>query len=91
MPLRSLLGLKARRAERGAMDRVRDWARAALGAAPDTAIVVNEIVCHDPGCPGVETVILVMEPGRKTRAIKVPQALDDVTEAGIREACALTP
>ncbi len=72
--------------DRQAIGRVKDWARASLGAAADTAFSVNEIVCADPGCPGIETVILVMEPGSKTRAYKVPKALDDVTEQDITEA-----
>jgi hypothetical protein len=48
-----------------AVARVKDWARATLQAAPDTAFAVNEIACNDPACPGLETVILVMEPGKK--------------------------
>ncbi len=69
-----------------AVARIKQWAQVALGASEDTAFAVNEIACNDPGCPGVETVILVMEPGRKTRACKVLKALDDVTEQDVREA-----
>ncbi len=69
-----------------ALARIKAWTRAALDAADDTAFAVNEIACNDPGCPGVETVILVMQPGRRTRACKVQKALDDVTEQDVREA-----
>ncbi|HEV2558099.1 MAG TPA: hypothetical protein VGU45_05685 [Microvirga sp.] len=65
---------------------VKLWASAALQARDGTAFAVNEIACNDPGCPGVETVILVMEPGRRTRACKVLKALDEVTEQDVREA-----
>ena len=65
------------------IDRVKNLARAALQASPETAFAVNEIACNDPGCPGIETVILVMEPGRKTRALKVPKPLDEVMEQDI--------
>jgi hypothetical protein len=68
------------------IQQVKAWVREALQASDDTALAVNEIACNDPGCPGVETVILVMEPGRKTRACKVLKALDDVTEKDVREA-----
>ena len=68
---------------RQGIDRVKDLSRAALKAAPETAFAVNEIACNDPGCPGIETVILVMEPGRKTRALKVPKPLDEVMEQDI--------
>ena len=57
-----------------------------LEAPPDTPFAVNEIACTDPGCPGIETVILVMEPGRKTRAHKVAKPLDAVTEQDVRAA-----
>ena len=73
------------KADPEAIRRVKTWAGAAL-AAQSTAFAVNEIACNDPGCPGVETIILVMEPGRRTRACKVLKALDDVTEQDVREA-----
>ena len=69
-----------------AAERVKAWAAAAAGLTPDAVLAVNEIVCTDPSCPGVETVVLVMEPGRKTRACKVPKGLAEVTEQDIREA-----
>ena len=53
-----------------------------------TTLAVNEITCLDPACPGVETVILVMEPGHKTRAYKIAKTLDGVTEQDIRDALA---
>ncbi len=88
MSLRALLGLGAPRTDKGAIERVRGFARAASVTDPATTFVVNEIACNDPGCPGVETVILVMEPGRKTRAAKIPKALGDVTEGDVRDALA---
>jgi hypothetical protein len=69
--------------DRQAVERVKELVRSALQVSPDTAFAVNEIVCNDPGCPGLETVILVMEPGRKTRALKVPKSLDEVMEQDI--------
>ena len=72
--------------DRGAVERVKGLARAAIPAAPGTVFAVNEIACNDPGCPGIETVILMMEPGRKTRACKVQKPIDAVTEQDIREA-----
>jgi len=64
---------------------VRTWARDLLRTSEDTTIAVNEIACTDPSCPGIETVILVMEPGRKTRAYKVAKAIDQVTEQDLRD------
>jgi len=79
--LRGTFGLP--KPDREAVERVKTMARAALQSAPETAFAVNEIACTDPGCPGIETVILVMEPGQKTRALKVQKPLDEVTEQDI--------
>jgi hypothetical protein len=72
--------------DREAVDRVKDWARKSLNAQGETSFAVNEIACTDPACPGVETVILVMRPGQKTRAYKVQKSLASVTEPDIRHA-----
>jgi hypothetical protein len=71
---------------REAVGRVKVWARGALATSADTAIAVNEIACTDPACPGVETVILIMAPGVKTRACKIPKPLEAVSERDVREA-----
>jgi hypothetical protein len=72
--------------EAQAIERVKAWAGAAPGLAAGTAFAVNEIVCNDPSCPGTETVILVMEPGRKTRACTLQKPIAEVTEQEVREA-----
>ncbi|ANY81686.1 hypothetical protein BB934_09215 [Microvirga ossetica] len=79
--MRSTFGLP--KPDRQGIDRVKDLARTALQVSSETAFAVNEIACNDPGCPGIETVILVMEPGKKTRALKVPKPLDEVMEQDI--------
>ena len=82
--LRDVLG--GSRGDPDATARVKAWARAALQAGDGTAFAVNEIACTDPACPGAETVIVVMEPGRRTRACKIPKFLDEVTEHDVRGA-----
>jgi hypothetical protein len=69
-----------------AVARVKGWVHGILKAGSGTVLAVNEIACTDPSCPGVETVVLIMEPGRKTRACKVQKPIDAVTEQDIREA-----
>jgi hypothetical protein len=83
--LRGAFGLPKPEAA-AALARVKDWARSASGASPDTAFAVNEIACTDPGCPGVETVILVMAPGARTRALKIQKPLEAVTEQDVATA-----
>lgn len=78
----------AAKPEAEAVQRVKAWVTAALDAHRDTALAVNEIACADPSCPGIETVILIMEPGRKTRACKVQKPIEEVTEEDVRAALA---
>lgn len=59
--------------------RLRDIAQ--LG--PDVSLSANEIVCSDPACPGTETIVLVMVPGQRTRALKVQKAMGDVTDGDL--------
>jgi hypothetical protein len=79
---------QARERSAQAMTRVKAWTRDALGLGEDTALAVNEIVCTDPSCPGTETVILVMQPGEKTRALKIQKGLEDVTAEDVAAAAA---
>jgi hypothetical protein len=88
MALRDWLRGGRPRSESEARARVKAWAGAILAESPGTAVTVNEIVCRDPGCPGTETVILIMPPGRKTRAAKVAKPVDEVTEGDVADALA---
>ena len=62
----------------------------ALLALPENAVIaVNEILCADPACPGTETVILVMNPGEKTKAFKVQSALAELKPEALAAALAV--
>jgi hypothetical protein len=80
--------LRRKAPEAEAVARIRAWALDALASSAATTLAVNEIACLDPACPGLETVILVMEPGRRTRAHKIGKALAAVTEQDVRAALA---
>lgn len=91
-----LRGLFARRADRESgetagpsrddAERIKGWVRAILDLPADSELTVSEIVCTDPSCPGTETVVLVMVPGRRTWAIKLAAAASAVTEQDVRSA-----
>lgn len=86
--LARLFGRRAAAPDAEGRARVAAWVRA-HGALPEgTVLTVSEIACPDPACPGDETVILVMAPGARTRAIKITRALADVTEDDVRAALA---
>ena len=80
-----LLGAVRRRPSPDAAARARGAAiaRRLGGFGPEVTLTVNEIVCADPACPGTETVILVMQPGARSRACKVAKPLDEVTEEDV--------
>jgi hypothetical protein len=59
---------------------------AALGLNENDVVSMNEIRCLDPGCPDVETVILVMRPSKRTVAIKIPVALADLSDVELLQA-----
>jgi hypothetical protein len=60
-----------------------------LGVLPaGTSVAVNEIVCRDPGCPGTETVILIMRAGARTVAAKIQKEAAEVSEDDVRAALA---
>jgi hypothetical protein len=57
-----------------------------LALPPRSSVTVSEILCPDPGCPDLETVILVMRPGQKTQAFKIRLPIPAVTEQDLEEA-----
>ncbi len=64
--------------------RAKSVLRPALALTESDALSVNEIACADPGCPDVETVVLVMRTGEPTRALRFRGPLDDLDEAAAR-------
>lgn len=72
-----------RRAISDELDRVKALARRVLDLPDDTAVTVSEVVCRDPGCPGLETVILVLPPGGPTRLLRIPGSLSAVIAADL--------
>lgn len=86
-----LFGRKDGDEARAALAALKERVRTVLCLSDEATVAVNEIVCADPACPGLETVVLVMEPGRRTRALKVTKAAVDVTEEDLAAAAAASP
>ncbi|WP_232628250.1 hypothetical protein [Methylobacterium sp. Leaf118] len=85
MGLVSLTAWRARSAGlAAAATRAKALIRPALGLSEGDALSVNEIVCADPACPGIETVVLVMRAGEPTRALRLPRPLAELSEADAR-------
>jgi hypothetical protein len=80
----SLKAWRARSAERATIAaRLKQDLIAALRLGEADALAVNEIACADPGCPDLETVVLVMRAGVPTRALRIRRTMDAVDENDI--------
>ena len=76
----SLKAWRARSAERAALaSTLKATLSASLGLGSEDALSVNEIACADPGCPDMETIVLVMRAGEPTRALRIRTSMDAVT------------
>lgn len=80
----SLKAWRARSAERAEIAaRLKRDLVTALGLGEADALAVNEISCPDPGCPDLETIVLVMRAGAPTRALRIRCPMDAVGPADI--------
>jgi hypothetical protein len=60
--------------------------RALLALGEEDAVSVSQIDCGDPACEGgAETVILVMRKGQRTKAAKIPKAMEFVADGDVAE------
>jgi G3E family GTPase len=61
------------------VDQIRYWAQQNLEFPPDAPIVVKEVPCVKPGCPPIETAIIVFLKGEPPRLFKIQRTINDVT------------
>ena len=61
------------------VDQIRHWTRQNLGFPPDAPIVVKEVPCVKPGCPPIETAIMVFLKGEPPRFYKIQASINEVT------------
>jgi hypothetical protein len=81
-----LKALRARSAERAEIAaRLKRDLIGALGLTEADALAVNEIACADPGCPDMETIVLVMRAGAPTRALRIRRPMDAVDAQDIAD------
>ncbi|MBC8070661.1 MAG: hypothetical protein IAG13_20190 [Deltaproteobacteria bacterium] len=57
-------------------------------ARGDDAVVVNEVSCTEPGCPPIETVIVLLRAGSPPRQVKVHKPAAEVSPDDLRAAFA---
>lgn len=68
---------------------IKTWTRDVMNLPEDTPITVAELACRDEGCPDIETVIGVLEPGKPIVTLRVHTRMVEVTRARVVEAAGL--
>ena len=88
-----MLGLfrRPREEDRRQADALKPLIRRILALGEDVALSISQIQCGDARCPGLETVILVMAPGKRTAAHRVAMPLAEIDAAALAEALAPAP
>ncbi|MGD9715031.1 MAG: GTP-binding protein [Thermomicrobiales bacterium] len=61
------------------LEQIRFWMRQNFGYAKTTPILVKDVPCGKPGCPPIETAILVLLQSEPPRLFKVQASINDLT------------
>jgi len=69
---------------------VRRWAEAQLGPDETPAVLVTELACHEPGCPPIETVIVLIG-GKGSRTWKIPRPAAELSAADVSDVLSRPP
>jgi hypothetical protein len=67
---------------------LKEHALTVINADDETVVSVSERDCGDPGCGGVQTIVLVMHPRRPTEAVKIDKPLEQITQTELSDALA---
>ncbi len=61
------------------LEQIRYWLRQNFAYAPEIPIVIKEVPCGKPGCPPVETAIIVILRNEPPQLFKVQKTIDEIT------------
>jgi hypothetical protein len=64
---------------------LKETVRTLLGLDDDTAVMVRQLACTEPGCPPVETVVAVLPMDGAARRWTLHQPVDRITEDDLRQ------
>ncbi|WP_394689502.1 nitrate reductase [Hoeflea sp.] len=65
---------------------IKSWVRQLLDLPEETPVSVVELACRDDGCPDIETVIGIMEPGKPIRTVRVHLPMAEIDRDSIAKA-----
>jgi len=60
------------------IDQIQCWTRQSLSFPPDTPILVKEVPCVKPGCPPIETAVMVFLKGEPPRLYKIQKGINKI-------------
>ncbi|MFF7602637.1 hypothetical protein [Streptomyces mirabilis] len=63
---------------------MKETVRTLLGLDDDTAVIIRELACTEPGCPPLETVVAVLPMDGAARRWTLHRPTDQITEDGLR-------
>lgn len=63
------------------LKQIKTWVYQILEIDPQTPISINQLQCHEPNCPPVETVIAIMT--TPLQQYKIHKPLSEITEIDI--------
>jgi hypothetical protein len=64
-------------------ERIKTWARTTWALAEDTTVMVTELECREPGCPPIETVIVLLKGPGKTSQYKIHKMAGEISQADV--------
>ncbi|MBX7553973.1 hypothetical protein K1Y78_39940 [Streptomyces sp. tea 10] len=70
---------------------LKESVRALLGLDDDTAVLIRQLACTEPGCPPLETVVAVLPMEGEARRWTLHRPADQITEDDLRAALLATP
>jgi hypothetical protein len=70
---------------------LKETVRTLLDLDDDTAVMIRQLACTEPGCPPLETVVAVLPMNGPTRRWTLHQPTDDVTAGHLRAALLTAP
>ncbi|WP_405639409.1 hypothetical protein [Streptomyces sp. NBC_00019] len=70
--------------------KLKETVRILLDLDEDTAVVIRQLACTEPGCPPLETVVAALPMNGPARRWTLHQPTDDITEDDLRAALLTT-
>lgn len=68
---------------------LKDLVRSELSLDAEVTVLIQQLVCREPGCPPVETIVAVL--GTPRRSWKFPVPTSDITPAALRAVLSTYP